>query len=147
MHELYDVGYQELRDIELLHKVVKELGALLIDIRFSPRSRDAQWNKSALEKRFGGSYLHLKELGNKHYHGGEIEFVDLDAGIDLVTKELEKRPVLLMCACWQRNSCHRFSVVKTFETRFNVASIWLTTSQAKEIAGRSQPKQLDLFGV
>ena len=146
MHELYDVGYQELRDIELLHKVVKELGALLIDIRFSPRSRDAQWNKSTLEKRFGESYLHLKELGNKHYHGGEIEFVDLDAGLDFVAAELEKRPVILMCACWQRSSCHRFLAVKAFEERYGVSSIQMTTSRANEIAGRTQPKQLDLFG-
>jgi hypothetical protein len=65
MKKLYDVGYLELRDPNLLKDFVEATGAIVLDIRFSPRSRDAGWSGTGLEKMFKeGYYYHLKDLGN-----------------------------------------------------------------------------------
>lgn len=145
MKQLYDVGYQDIRNLQLLLKAAMELDAVIWDVRFSPRSRNAEWNKKNLEVVLSGYYYHAKEFGNKNYKGGPIEFVALDAGLGMLETALEERNVILMCACWQRNQCHRTVAAKHFEDRTGMASIPLTLALTKEIVQRSEPKQLDLF--
>lgn len=86
---------------------------LLIDIRYSPLSRFAEWRREALVSRYRDRYRYAGALlGNVNYKiGGLIKLAEpeqgaaklldyLDAGYDLV----------LLCACAQYETCHRRTV-------------------------------------
>jgi len=76
MNQLYDAGYSEIKSPDLLAGAVNALGATLVDIRFSPRSRVPYWNGPHLA-RLVAHYVHLGALGNRNYKGGSVEYVDL----------------------------------------------------------------------
>jgi uncharacterized protein (DUF488 family) len=137
MHELYDLGYLDLRKSEKLAQFCQAIDAVVVDARFSPNSRDPQWRKGALEKLLGERYHHVKALGNKNYKGGEIDFVDLQGGIDAIAHLLQSHPVIVMCACWKRHICHRVNVVEAFEKEYGVPSTPLTAKMVKEIVGEN----------
>ena len=146
MHELYDLGYQEHKNFHLLESAIKEIRAVLVDIRFSPRARNPQYNQSFLVKTFGSRYIHLKEFGNKNYTGGPIEFVDFDKGVIELLNLLEFKPCILMCGCWNRRTCHRYTIAHWLEEKNGIPSIPFTPALATEIVNANAPKQLDLFG-
>lgn len=106
MKKAHHFGYEGQKP-EALHQAVTELGALLIDIRYRPFSRNAVWNKKNLQELFGDNYLHLEAWGNINYRGGPIEIADFDKGLKVVLHELENRPVVLMCVCREFERCHR----------------------------------------
>ena len=102
--EVYLIGYQRLSPDRLIH-ICEGLGAYLVDVRYSPRSRLPVWNGSSLRARYP-RYLHLRALGNRNYKGeGPIEIVDYAAG----KAELEAldAPAVLMCVCHAPEGCHR----------------------------------------
>ncbi|KPL72275.1 hypothetical protein ADN00_15790 [Ornatilinea apprima] len=142
MHELYDVGYQSIKNSGVLIQLAEKMGAVVYDIRFSPKSSDPQWAGINLEITLGGRYIHLKELGNKNYKGGPIELVDQSAGLEAVYSELQNRPVILMCGCWDREKCHRKTAARLFELRYGVVSIPLTSPKIKEILGMVDPPEI-----
>lgn len=84
MYQLYDLGYNEIRSVDLLAATAEILGAIVLDIRFSPRSRDPNWRMPALMNRLQESYTHVAALGNRNYKSGPIQIVDLDAGLRAV---------------------------------------------------------------
>jgi activating signal cointegrator 1 len=106
MHRLYTYGYsggsvQDLRNYAAA-------GALIADIRLSPRSRVPHWNREPLEQLLGNRYRWIKALGNVHYRGdGPILIADLPAGLRLVKTALLQGPVILLCACSDPSTCHR----------------------------------------
>jgi len=138
MKQLYDMGYGTIKKVGALHDFVKANNAVLVDVRFSPRARNPDYNKNALMDRFGTRYLHITQLGNKDYKGDGIDFVDLEAGLKLVAAELEYRPVILMCACWQRSTCHRLAIVEALK-EYGATSIPLTNDML------TPPQQPSLF--
>jgi hypothetical protein len=151
MNNLYDIGYSEIKDIYMFAKAVNALDAVVLDIRFSPRSRDFRWNGSNVRKVLGEPhYSQLHDLGNRNYKGGPIEFVDLEHGLEVIRNLLELKNVIVMCMCPDRNRCHRLVAIQSFEERFGVASTPLHLDDVKRLAGikvkEPDPKlQLSLF--
>jgi len=144
---LYDFGYigSKLPDLKA---AVTATGATLLDIRFSPISRNPTWNKNNLVKAFGDQYVHCKYLGNINYHvpGMEnVKFVDLPRGIETIKYLLLKGPVIVMCACKDVNHCHRLLAVQEFERRTGQASIHIGPADLRGLAGIREEKQSTLF--
>jgi len=106
---LYTIGYNNFSFFEFSDKI-KELGAIIIDVRYSPRSYNPFWGKKYLEDRFGNSYIHIPELGNKNYKNPDKEFdiVDIEKGFQEVSQYLDMEiDCVLMCACEDVEKCHR----------------------------------------
>lgn len=105
---IYTTGYLAGWTPEALTAAVAEKGAVLCDIRFMPQSRVPGWNRVQLERLMGARYRHLKELGNRNYKGGEISLMDLAEGLQKVDALFDRFDnVILMCACRDRQRCHR----------------------------------------
>ena len=127
-NQIYTIGYSG-RKPEEVKRIVEELGAVLFDIRFSPRSRDPRWAGGNVAKLLGANYRHVRELGNINYKGGPIAFVDLAKGIDLIRQA--ERPVVLMCVCKDHHTCHRAAAAETLrEQGFEVTEITTRPAQA-----------------
>jgi uncharacterized protein (DUF488 family) len=77
----YGIGYSG-RMVDELKRIVEELDAYLVDIRFAPYSRNPAFRKAALEAAFGARYVYLRVFGNRNYKGGPVDIVDYDAGKD-----------------------------------------------------------------
>jgi uncharacterized protein (DUF488 family) len=108
--KIHTFGYSG-HDPSDLARRLEETGATLIDIRYSPRSRNPVWSRKRLEEAFGERYVHCPELGNRNYrNGGPVEIADYEAGRDLL-KGIPG-PVLLMCACKDPKVCHRTVVAE-----------------------------------
>lgn len=110
MTELFTFGYANARLEQFAYRV-HELRATAVDIRLVPRSRRPEWNRSRLVRALGDRYHHVRHLGNLNYRsGGAIQLSDAAKGIDEVAELLPRGPVVLICACRQRNGCHRDTV-------------------------------------
>ena len=120
MHSLYTYGYAGQRP-QQLKALAESLDALVVDIRFSPRSRMPAWTGGRLQKLLGERYLQLSALGNRNYKGGTIEFLDQEIGISQVGDLLSRHPVILLCACADVNRCHRWLAAELISRRYGVA--------------------------
>jgi uncharacterized protein (DUF488 family) len=108
---IYTLGYSGWKP-EALKAKVDALGALLLDIRYSPRSRRPEWRKEALRELWGADwqqhYLHLVALGNRNYNTDRpIQLAAPEIGLNYVAAALRHRPVVLLCACRDAALCHR----------------------------------------
>src|SRR5690349_20763730 len=103
----FTAGYTSRTPDQLLRLALR-LDALVFDIRFAPRSRVPHWQKEALEKLLGSRYRWVHDLGNRNYaNGGPIELVDPARGLETVYRTLDRRNVILLCACAELQGCHR----------------------------------------
>jgi hypothetical protein len=93
--------------LDALAAKVAELGALLVDTRYTPWSNNPDFRRGALEARFGTSYLWIRDLGNTNYHGGPIQLADPKAALSILAPILAERPVVLLCVCADASQCHR----------------------------------------
>lgn len=106
---IYTLGYSGWTLDQVAAKV-EELNAVLVDVRFVPRSRIPAWNSGVLSRRFGDRYIWLKELGNRNYKGtfDQIEIVDFPAGAaKLQNVTATGRNIILLCGCPDVDGCHR----------------------------------------
>ena len=107
--KLFTYGYAGGKP-EDLQSFLEETGALLVDIRMSPRSKMAQWTGQALRERFGTTYLHLPQLGNLNYaNGGPIKLANPAQALDRLRPILAERSIILLCACYDWQRCHRLT--------------------------------------
>ena len=114
---IYAFGYTG-RKLDTLVEGVRRADAILLDIRFSPRSRAPMWNRRNLEAAFGERYLWAGEtLGNRLYRTDAIEIVDIERGLELVASLAAKRPVALMCVCPSPVGCHRTVITEILRGR------------------------------
>lgn len=147
MNKVYTAGYQQLKTVERLKQLAGERGATVIDIRFSPRSRQPEWDKAALEKTFGGiaeRYSHLPHFGNVNYKGGgPIKLNAPQTGKTLIKYFLIERPVILLCACWNVETCHRKVVAELLQREFGVEVEHLA-APATTVAANEGMKALSL---
>lgn len=148
-HRVYTVGYGHM-SAPRLHQIVAALDAVLIDIRFSARSRIPEWSKGRLEELFGGDYLHLQSLGNAEYKTGGMRITHYENGkasIEVVMETLGK-PVVLMCACGSPSECHRTVVGNMLKADgFEVQELTSTLiKQALDNPASSPKRQMSLFG-
>lgn len=113
--KIYLAGYTG-RKPEQLKQLSDALNAAVVDIRLSPRSRVAYWEKSALQTLLGTRYIWVKELGNVNYKGGPIQILDIGNGMDRAVGycTYQKGNMICLCACKEGHSCHRFVVGKGF---------------------------------
>jgi hypothetical protein len=147
MHQLYDFGYigSKLPDLQ---KAAEALNAIVVDIRFSARSRNPMWNSDHLRMLLDNRYYHERGLGNVNYKipGMEnVKFADLEKGMSNIGRILERFSVIVMCACKDRNHCHRLLAVQEFEKRYGVASISIGPADLNDLAGIKIEKQGSLF--
>jgi uncharacterized protein (DUF488 family) len=105
---IYTTGYTDKNVADLL-PLLENLDAVLVDIRFSPHSRNIVWTKNYLSLLLKNRYQHIPQLGNRTFKEGKIQIQNLELGIRLITS-LESTTVLL-CACKKLNECHRFVVM------------------------------------
>ena len=105
----YGIGYSG-RTADDLKRIVEELDGYLVDIRFTPHSRNPSFRKAALEAAFGDRYVYLRAFGNRNYKGGPVEIVDYEAG--KAALEALDKPALLLCVCRDPKTCHRTTVLQ-----------------------------------
>ncbi len=102
---IYTLGYNAWSREGIAEKIA-ELDAWLVDVRFSARSARAGFDEADL-RAFFPSYVRVRELGNKAFREGRIELLDPPRGIARIAELVAERPVLLICACRNIESCHR----------------------------------------
>lgn len=121
---LFTYGYRHGNHSDLESFV--NAGALIVDIRFSPYSRNPMWLKAALELRFGSRYLHLRELGNPNYRYPEngIALYRPEVGIPYLADLLREQPCVLLCTCPQVYECHRLAVSRLAKDAIPDLCVW-----------------------
>jgi hypothetical protein len=122
VNKLYTIGYQGLRGVYQLLNIAVPLDATIVDIRFTPWSKDEQWTGEGLLHRlcdlqFGGlscRYVHIKELGNMNYKekGAPIEIWLPEVGMARLEERLKVKPCILLCRCPVVEQCHRSVVAE-----------------------------------
>jgi uncharacterized protein (DUF488 family) len=106
-HTLYTIGYTGAKPAQLV-ALVQQLGAVMVDTRYSLHSRVRQWTGMGLRELLGESYLHLRSLGNVNYKGdGPIKINQPEIGVPQVVALLAQQPVILLCVCANHHTCHR----------------------------------------
>jgi len=115
MNDVFAFGYAG-RKLPTLVQNIKDADAVLVDIRYSPRSRVPTWTRRNLEEAFGDRYVWAGDtLGNVLYRTTAIQIVDAVTGMELLLSIAEKNPVALMCVCERESECHRRVIVAELE--------------------------------
>lgn len=109
----YTFGYAG-RRLDTLIGCARTLGAVVVDIRFSAKSRLWEWNGRKVSEQCelkATTYIHVPDLGNVNYKsGGEITIKDMERGIGTVLRLAQ--PAILFCGCSEANYrlCHRRTI-------------------------------------
>lgn len=107
--KIYTAGYSG-KSLEWLDQKSAELGALIIDVRYSPNSRNPTWRESHLRNKLGTRYTHVKELGNENYRGSTIQIADWETGKKII--DHIDQPIILLCMCKDPEVCHRTTIAQ-----------------------------------
>lgn len=130
---LYTFGYLSGR----AERIFQELIAYktpIVDIRFSPDSRNPKWKQRAIAARPGILYHHIQELGNTLYKQAltgqftepHIEIADMDSGLSRLAAILQEHTrAAIFCACSSKTNCHRLVVSSEAQARLGVRVIHL----------------------
>ena len=129
MNTVYTLGYSGWTP-QAIKTTVDGLGALLVDIRYSARSRRPEWQKEAIRNLWGPDwmqhYVHWVALGNRNYkNGGAIEIAASEIGVTYAQAALQHRPIVLMCGCKDVTICHRAVVADLLAERLGVTVVHL----------------------
>ena len=115
LKNFYTTGYTGKR-VEQLPALLDFYDAVLVDIRFAPRSRHLQWTRNYLALMLKDRYRHVPALGNRNYKTHDsIQIHNLEIGIRLI--QSWESNVILMCACERLENCHRRVVKAELERR------------------------------
>lgn len=129
--KIYLIGYGG-RTVDELASIVSGQNGVLLDIRFSARSRRPGFSKSQLERRFHEWYIHVPHWGNLNYNSdGPIEIADFDGGYDVI-RHIEEYAagsgwpgdLFLMCACENGATCHRRIVGELLREKGHEVEEW-----------------------
>jgi uncharacterized protein (DUF488 family) len=139
---IYTLGYTGANADEI-QQLVEQHDWWMVDIRMSATSRQPKWTKKALVERFGERYVHLPAFGNKNYKsGGAIVLADPDAGLRATTALMVSKPVVLMCACRNVDTCHRKTAAEFISTMTGVSVRHLSLGDIKALLTPPQPEQV-----
>lgn len=134
---IYTAGYSRTEPVELA-TLALALHAVVVDIRYSPRSRRSEWAGENLRwalKVRGVRYEHERGLGNVNYGGrGSIQLLDPDGAIKRLRPILEFESVILLCVCADVSKCHRMPAAQALAAGTSHGITHLTYKQIK--AGR-----------
>lgn len=122
---LYTLGYSQPEAVARLERLMRDLRALLIDVRYQPRSRwSPQWNRAALTARSGERSIWDQRLGNLHYKSRDLPIQlapgSQDAIIEAAVLLCEGNSLVLVCACGDERACHRMLVAKLIQDALGV---------------------------
>ena len=134
---IYTAGYggHPARSLVL---AARQLDALVLDIRHTPRSKNPGYDKKELLAALDSRYVHVPDLGNVNHAGdGEIQLANAQRGIGWVLKLAQARTVILLCGCGVFEVCHRATIAGLLRQRGVVA---------QELRWPDVPK-LDLEGL
>jgi uncharacterized protein (DUF488 family) len=131
MNKVLSFGYGG-QKADRLAAWIRKNGAILVDVRYSPSSSDEQWRKRNLVTLLGDQYVHLKEFGNENFKGTEIRIHDMAVGTMKIRRLLEAAPVVMMCACWNRSTCHRTVVIRHLVDEIGVEAAVLEPRELRE---------------
>jgi len=111
--KVYPIGYTNSSSMTHIKILMEQENVLLIDTRYSPKSRMAEWRSESLQAQFGGRYRQAgRYLGNLNYQGGPIRIVNPIVGIKGLKMYLkEGYDLILLCACSNYEQCHRKTIV------------------------------------
>lgn len=143
MSKIFTIGYTSTTP-EALMLLVDELGVKLVDIRISPYSQDYRWRQKSLLAYFGDKYFYIQEFGNENYKLGSIKVKDPLTGIAKIENIINKQPILLMCACYLHEKCHRNVVANILAEAFHL-EIEHLYGKGKSKPSNNEPEQLSLF--
>lgn len=119
---IYSIGYKNVLPSEL-SRIVDDLDATLIDIRYAPTSFSPFWKKDFLQGLYNDKYLHIKDLGNINFNNNnDIKILDLERGIDNVLNGNFKN-VIFMCACEDLNECHRKIIKEYLMKKYSIEMV------------------------
>jgi len=145
MSKIYTIGYTSTAPEELI-EVVNSLAAKLVDIRISPYSKDYRWRQKSLQQYFADKYFHIKEFGNENYKIGSIKVSNSELGIVKIKPFIKNQPVILLCACYDHEKCHRNQVSTILAEEFHLEVEHLYgKSRVKSSTNNNQAEQLSLF--
>ena len=130
MHKLYTLSYSGL-DVVDLDTWTQHLGAILLDIRFKPFSRDKRYGRDHLKHLLGDRYFHFPQLGNANYKGDTVHIHKPSEGYPRLAKGLEGQSFILLCVCWNVEECHRKVVSDHMVDEYGV--------EVEHLKGRYEP--------
>jgi uncharacterized protein (DUF488 family) len=91
-HPVYSFGYHG-QKLDSFVARVRELGAVVVDTRLKPVSRDSSWNKSRLLAALPAAYRWIEDLGNLNYKGnGPTAYKDFERGMRTLRESSGMRP-------------------------------------------------------
>jgi hypothetical protein len=72
---------------------------------------DPGWRREHLATALRDAYEWCPALGNTaHRSGGPVQIADPDHGLAVLFERLERRPVVILCACHYWRTCHRGAI-------------------------------------
>jgi hypothetical protein len=122
-HTLYTFGYHGQKLATLLgHQ--ERLGAMIVDVRWKAEV-GAEWHRWNLHRELTKGegndrtpfYYWCRALGNPQYREGTLSLANPEVGFALLEDILQHRPVLVLCACEDWQSCHRRLVAEGMAAR------------------------------
>lgn len=117
LHALYTLGYARWT-VPALASELTRLGALLADVRISPRSRRPEWNGPTLHAALGAAYARIPDLGNPNaFNGGPLALHRPERGLSRLLDLLQHQPVVVMCQCADWRTCHRRLIAEALDER------------------------------
>lgn len=113
-HRLYHVGYRDGWTMASLVERVREMDAVLVDVRFRSGYPRSTWSAARFTAMLGQQYRWIPALGNRNYRSdtAPIELANAPKGIVQVRALMQESSVVLMCACAQYDICHRRVVIE-----------------------------------
>jgi uncharacterized protein (DUF488 family) len=129
--KFYTTGYAD-KDINDLKPLLNALGAVLVDVRFSPTGDLMRWRQIYLKALLRGKYHHIPQLGNRSFRQGKAQIQNLDLGIKILTSF--NTNAVLMCRCPDANECHRIGIAQELRRKgFEAEELESWKSSAKTI--------------
>lgn len=107
--KVYTFGYGGI-PAAVLAQMLDLLDADLFDIRYSAGSMNPDYSGKRLAERLGFRYNHIRPLGNENYKRDNAPIKIMDYAAGLIAIQCNPKPVVLMCACREYDSCHRHTV-------------------------------------
>lgn len=131
---VFTAGYSGITPDELA-KAALVLRAVVVDIRYSPRSRRPEWAKDNLARALherGVSYLHERGLGNVNFNNcGPIRLLDLAGAVERLRPILAERSIILLCVCADVGKYHRTPAIRGLAAAIRCEVVHLSREQIK----------------
>lgn len=127
------VGYAGLK-LEALKVYAEKHNAIIVDIRMSPYSKNAEFNQTVMRRVLGPRYKHLLAFGNKNYkdRGLPFDLVEPQIGLQVIKRMIEYNHLILLCVCYKLEGCHRKFVCEIIDQELGIPTRHLTAKEITE---------------